>query len=310
MVSKKKHDSDSPPSEDLELVERQPPIAVRKKSSSGKSVTWSEAEVTRESSLIRQKVSLEEDLDEEEEDEEASARAGAVRKMSSDEWSSHPSDDEDEDEDDTLAAPVAKRDLAKYSVGSSGRRGSLTLSGRPLLRQQSSRYEDRLREELELTQAAFDKYVVTRARDKLAVPTAKQMRVPPEEAYDFFTKAWDDHKTSHVEDRESKKKKKKRRDEEAAEEASDNAADDESDTTKLLVEDVLGSAFVWSLTEEAEAEIIRAKHQMFFVPSTSRVDVKDKLKGDHEPRFVEEEGLYIGEPPKVSKRAKNKLENR
>ncbi len=49
---------------------------------------------------------------------------------------------------------------------------------------------------------------------------------------------------------------------------------------------------------------------MYFQPSTDKVDISRKLNADERPRFREEEGIYIGERPKVPAKVKNKVENR
>jgi len=70
------------------------------------------------------------------------------------------------------------------------------------------------------------------------------------------------------------------------------------------------------VTEPAEswtvplAQLREEERQMFFSPSTSRVDVGRKLNVEERPRFVEEEGLFVGETPWVPEKIKNKLENR
>ncbi len=49
---------------------------------------------------------------------------------------------------------------------------------------------------------------------------------------------------------------------------------------------------------------------MLFRPSSDKVELERKLSSEERPRFVEEEGLYIGERPRVPRRVKNRLENR
>jgi hypothetical protein len=74
--------------------------------------------------------------------------------------------------------------------------------------------------------------------------------------------------------------------------------------------------YEWTVTEPAQSWTLphsqRRQHdqQMLFAPSTTRVDVERKLNADERPRFVEEEGLYVGEMPWVPEKVKNKLENR
>ena len=100
-------------------------------------------------------------------------------------------------------------------------------------------------------------------------------------------------------------------------ESDDDEEDDDdsiiatSDKKKLLVKDVLGDKYDWQLTEFVGPEIPRVKpDSKYFVPSTDHVDIAMKLEEGQVPRFPEEEGMYIGERPKVKKANQNKLENR
>lgn len=70
------------------------------------------------------------------------------------------------------------------------------------------------------------------------------------------------------------------------------------------------------MTEPADSWVVSHRERMrregeaYFVPAASRVDIERKLNADERPRFVEEEGLYLGERPRVPAGVKNRLENR
>ena len=96
------------------------------------------------------------------------------------------------------------------------------------------------------------------------------------------------------------------------EEDDDDSTAATSDKKKLLVRDFLGDKYDWQLTEFVGPEIPRdkAERRQIYVPSNNHVDIAKKLEEGQVPRFPEEEGMYIGERPKVKKANQNKLENR
>ena len=61
---------------------------------------------------------------------------------------------------------------------------------------------------------------------------------------------------------------------------------------------------------EPRSRVLAAERSMLFRPSSDKVELERKLSSEERPRFVEEEGLYIGERPRVPRRVKNRLENR
>ena len=93
-------------------------------------------------------------------------------------------------------------------------------------------------------------------------------------------------------------------------------SDTPSDERKLLAKDYIGETYSFQLTEFKGPEIIspekrrKQEEDIFFTPCTSPVDIVDKMEEGQEPRFPEEEGMYIGVRPKVKKSNQNKLENR
>ena len=93
-------------------------------------------------------------------------------------------------------------------------------------------------------------------------------------------------------------------------------SDTPSDERKLLAKDYIGETYDFQLTEFRGPEIIsdneRRKNEegVYFIASTDHVDIERKLEEGQEPRFPEEEGMYIGVIPAVKKSNQNKVENR
>jgi len=90
------------------------------------------------------------------------------------------------------------------------------------------------------------------------------------------------------------------------------------DKQKLLASDILSGYddYDWSLTEPAESWTVahsqssKREAKIYTTPSSAKVDISRKLNLSERPRFVEEEGLYVGEMPWVPEKVKNTLENR
>ena len=95
-----------------------------------------------------------------------------------------------------------------------------------------------------------------------------------------------------------------------------NFSDTPSDERKLLAKDYIGETYDFQLTEFRGPEIISPEKRMeqeeelFFTPCTSPIDIVEKMEEGQEPRFPEEEGMYIGIRPSVKKSNQNKVENR
>ena len=54
----------------------------------------------------------------------------------------------------------------------------------------------------------------------------------------------------------------------------------------------------------------KQEKEVYFIASTEHIDIERKLEEGQEPRFPEEEGMYIGIIPAVKKSNQNKVENR
>ena len=83
-----------------------------------------------------------------------------------------------------------------------------------------------------------------------------------------------------------------------------------------MAKDYIGESYAFQLTEFKGPEIIspekrrEQEEEIYFTPSTSPVDIVEKMEEGQEPRFLEEEGMYIGVRPAVKKSNQNKVENR
>lgn len=141
-----------------------------------------------------------------------------------------------------------------------------------------------------------------------------------EEAFDFFTKVWDDDNNAsktpkmspHPTPKSKTKLAKRGRENPGFERGDEDEAEDENDdadTKKLLASELLeqfGGYDFRTYTEPAVSTVtsmaVRMAHEKrtLFVPSSDRVDVERKLNPNERSRFAEEEGLYIGERDRKS----------
>ena len=97
----------------------------------------------------------------------------------------------------------------------------------------------------------------------------------------------------------------------AAAAAEDSEDEEDEDERKLLAKDYIGEKYDWQLTEFQGPEIQKDEVKTpFFTPSSEHVDIVQKLEEGQQPRFPEEEGMYIGFRPRVSQRNQNRLERR
>ena len=83
-----------------------------------------------------------------------------------------------------------------------------------------------------------------------------------------------------------------------------------------MAKDYIGETYDFQLTEFKGPEIITSEKRreqekdVYFIPSSDPVDIVEKMEEGQEPRFPEEEGMYIGVRPTVKKSNQNKVENR
>ena len=100
---------------------------------------------------------------------------------------------------------------------------------------------------------------------------------------------------------------------EVDDEGNEGDATDDNDKKKLLpASHYIGEKYLWEMTEpsypvqQAEGNV----ESVAVVPST-RIDIAHKIGQDQQPRFLEDEGIYIGKTPIVPKsKNQNKVEHR
>ncbi|KAL6107585.1 cc2d2a [Pungitius sinensis] len=160
------------------------------------------------------------------------------------------------------------------------------------------------------------------SRTEKSLPTA-------EEAYNFFTL---DFEPDPLDGTEKKKRDKPRRaaeedgDEEDAEEeedAEDNVPQENEDQSEeaALVRDAADDLFAVGPSTQDFLEVRKAEYVGYrkrvqresgflFTPSFRTAPASNKLPENTKPRYLEDEGLYVGERPPVSPTNENILENR
>ncbi|XP_067678650.1 coiled-coil and C2 domain-containing protein 2A-like [Haliotis asinina] len=154
----------------------------------------------------------------------------------------------------------------------------------------------------------------------------KDMGMPTaEEAFDFFTREYEpeaeveekkegEAKPEETEPKEGTSEEK----EEGKEEEGDKKESDKPEDEKPLLEDfgVEGDEGGYGQTTVGRAEVtapdkLREKEEkLLYVPSLISLPTSEKVGQDMAPRFLEEEGLYVGTRPLIPTRNQNKMENR
>nr|XP_018671326.2 coiled-coil and C2 domain-containing protein 2A isoform X3 [Ciona intestinalis] len=90
----------------------------------------------------------------------------------------------------------------------------------------------------------------------------------------------------------------------------------ESENTKLLVSDIVPKELDWKLYLMHSAEYNGYNQQVekekvnYFIPSSLPPEAASKVEEDAQPRYLEDEGFYVGEKPIVLQQNTNILENR
>ena len=88
--------------------------------------------------------------------------------------------------------------------------------------------------------------------------------------------------------------------------------DDNDKKTLLPASHYIGEKYLWEMTKPSDPvqKTMEATECISIVP-TSRIDLADKIGQDQQPRFLEDEGIYIGKTPVVPKsKNQNKVEHR
>ena len=79
----------------------------------------------------------------------------------------------------------------------------------------------------------------------------------------------------------------------------------------MTAKDYIGEKYDWQLTDFKGPHRSKASAgDALYIPSSDKVDILEKLEEGQVPRFPEDEGIYIGERPKVCQRNQNRLERR
>ena len=225
-------------------------------------------------------------------------------------------EDEEGEDDDDLGSPVSQSEIRKYST--TARRDSTPR--RPSLSRQDSKYSKRLKEEDESANANFEHYLAK----KKSVRIEDKSRPSAAEAYDFFTKVWVNNSPSSLESATNRPQQLSRQS--SIRSANEDDEDEESEAAqqqeagnkvkKVYTHDIIGELDFWNQTEFRGVDFVDTRIKIenekrnFFVPSNEKIDVEKKLSEDERPRFYEEEGIFVGERPKVNPKNRNKLENR
>jgi coiled-coil and C2 domain-containing protein 2A len=61
---------------------------------------------------------------------------------------------------------------------------------------------------------------------------------------------------------------------------------------------------------EPHFHVLKQESELYFIPSTESMRVEDRLPGQDPPRYLAEEGIYVGKRPRVSFANYNRMENR
>ncbi|XP_075608570.1 coiled-coil and C2 domain-containing protein 2A isoform X2 [Balearica regulorum gibbericeps] len=141
-----------------------------------------------------------------------------------------------------------------------------------------------------------------------------------EEAYNFFTFNFDPEPESvKAGERKMDDLNEEEEAEECVETHEDEQEEDETDEDVRLVKDddlfVIGQTAEDFLVMkpadcESYSEQLEKEKEFLYIPSMLAVPASEKIPGNMQPRYLEDEGIYTGERPFVSQSNQNILENR
>ena len=85
-----------------------------------------------------------------------------------------------------------------------------------------------------------------------------------------------------------------------------------TDNKRLLpASHYIGEKYLWEMTEKVDPNIAALENDKVFTVPTYKVEIETKIGKDQQPRFLTDEGMYIGQTPNVSKgKNQNKMEQR
>lgn len=148
-----------------------------------------------------------------------------------------------------------------------------------------------------------------------------------EEAFDFFTHDFEpepEEPKPEVEEKEEEEKEEEEEKKEGEEEEGEEGEGEEDKKKKKekeedevpLMEDVDEEGYGFYAVRKAEyddtPETAKKEAEKLYYPSVTSVNAEEKAKilHDKQPRFLEDEGFYVGTRPKISGWNVNKMENR
>ncbi|XP_077862043.1 coiled-coil and C2 domain-containing protein 2A-like [Saccoglossus kowalevskii] len=167
----------------------------------------------------------------------------------------------------------------------------------------------------------------TQWQKALKAMKAKESQMPSaEEAFDFFTKEFEPEPeikpmvkagTSKETDEDEESQKEKRRQEEEEKEIEERAVEDTTEDEPLLG-DYFTDADEWKYNpyelKPAQytpyKDVVNREMNVYFRPSVATVPANQKVRENQEPRYLEDEGFYVGIRPPVEKRNVNIEEQR
>ncbi|KAM9384360.1 coiled-coil and C2 domain-containing protein 2A isoform 2-T2 [Pholidichthys leucotaenia] len=164
----------------------------------------------------------------------------------------------------------------------------------------------------------------TRVRFREAAGRAGKGLPTAEEGYNFFTFSFEPDPQEELE-KISRKRQKQRRDDEDGEDAAeideDNQEENESQSEDAPLVQNSEDLFIIDQSSRDFLEVKKAEYagyrklvqkesELLFKPSFRTVPTSVKLPENVKPRFLEDEGFYVGERPPVSVTNENILENR
>ena len=176
------------------------------------------------------------------------------------------------------------------------------------LSSQSSRLEDRLKEEDQDAQTAFDRHDVT-----MKVKREKQKdQITAEDAYDFFTGTFEE---SSGETPEKVRRGERRVSEDGGGEGGEEEEEGE-EKKKKLSRHYIGTEYEWEVTEWTGPEMVpyrlrvEREGEAYFTPSSLQPSLQDRIHQAEGAVSEEEEGLYTGKFPAINSGNVNKMANR
>ncbi|XP_077389607.1 coiled-coil and C2 domain-containing protein 2A isoform X3 [Festucalex cinctus] len=168
----------------------------------------------------------------------------------------------------------------------------------------------------------------TRVKFQEATKRVGKGRPTTEEAYNFFTLNFEPEPEPEAEASTSAKSRTRgKSDEDGGQEPPDEAEENSQDPNREhneeepLMQDEDGNVFVIQKTSKDFVEVrgaeyvglraIALRHRaLVYTPSSRTVPISSKLPDNMRPRYLEDEGLYVGERPVVTPTNENILENR